>query len=91
MLGPIGTRHETYAPSTTPRQIVPSFPNPVADSSSERSSGLMWLTLNNRMSVEEIARTVMSSGIDALFQTVAVLEVGCREIPIKQRTDWFLC
>jgi len=41
--------------------------------------------------VEEIARPGMSSGIDALFQTVTVLEVGCGKIPSSRERVGFLC
>jgi hypothetical protein len=52
----VSTRHEADAPSTTPHQIVPPFPIPAADSSSEPSRELPSPSVSNRMSVGEIAR-----------------------------------
>ena len=90
-VAPADTRHETDAPSNTPHETGNTISDPVADSSSERSRGSLSPSLSNRMSVEEIARPGMSSGIDALFQTVTVLEVGCGKIPSSREHVGFLC
>ncbi len=87
-VGPVGTRHETDAPSKTPHETGNTISDPVADSSSERSSRLLSPSVSNRMSVEEIARPGNMVGENVLrdFKLIAVLEVDCREIPIEPGT-----
>ena len=51
----VGTRNETDAPSATPRQIMPTFPIPAADSSSQDSASLSP-SVSNRTAEEDIAR-----------------------------------
>ena len=91
-VGPVGTRHETDAPSNTPHETGNTISDPGADSSSERSSRSLSPSVSNRMSVEEIARPGNMVGENVLrdFKLIAVLEVDRCEIPIQPGTAWFL-
>ena len=90
-VGPVGTRHETDAPSNTPHETGNTVSDPVADSSSERSSRSLSPSVSNRRSVGERSRVPVTwSGINVMrdFKPIAVVEVDRCEIPIEPGIDW---